>query len=101
MEEKVPKIVKSLVVSLPLRLLGCAYDEELHIVFYDNDEVHVTLPISGENLMCVPKDFDRAYQGLLVFEKDVHDEIDHAYVCMTMEYGVRVKKPIEELLKRV
>jgi len=33
MEEKVPKIVKSLVVSLPLRLLGCAYDEELHIVF--------------------------------------------------------------------
>jgi len=50
--------------------------------------------------MCVPKDFDRTRQGLLVFEKNLNDEIDYAYVCTKMEYGVWTEKPIEELLKK-
>lgn len=98
MEKKERKIVKSLVIALPLRLFGCKYDDELRIDFYDNDEVEVFMPVSAENLAHVPEDFDTSGQGILSFAVNEKD-VDRSYMCTTFGYGVWTERTIEDLLK--
>ncbi|MCM1195369.1 MAG: hypothetical protein NC099_06240 [Corallococcus sp.] len=99
MKQEKRAITKTLVITLPLRLFGCKYDDDLRIDVYDNGEVNVFLPVSVENLKVTPNDLDTCGQCVLDFEMNEKDP-DKAYRCTTFGYSVWVEKPIEYLLKK-